>query len=218
MNVIYTAITRQYDSLKLHPSIEGVEFVAFCEVNQTIPGWKVRPLQGSFGDPVRDAKFYKVLSHKVFPEAQYSLWIDGPIQILEGFNWNKAIGFLGNQDLALFKHYIRRCAYTEAEVCDQRGLDKHDTIERQMRRYEEEGFPRDNGLTENCVILRRHTDSMAKINETWWDEICRGSKRDQLSLNYVLWKLGVGHSSFPGTILDNPFFLRHQHTRTKDAQ
>ncbi|MBU1260688.1 MAG: hypothetical protein KJ757_02245 [Planctomycetes bacterium] len=66
-----------------------------------------------------------------------------------------------------------------------------------------------NGLYEAGVILRRNTDRVSKIMEYWWLEYSQGAKRDQLSLPYVLWKLGVSISSMGKS---TPMFI-HRYLR-----
>ena len=66
-----------------------------------------------------------------------------------------------------------------------------------MQRYASEGFPRGAGLAEACVILRRHTAAVEAFGEAWWHEIRTGSHRDQLSFDYVAWKLGMRYATFP---------------------
>lgn len=47
------------------------------------------------------------------------------------------------------------------------------------------------GLTENNVIYRKHKDPRCiKVMEDWWYMVENYSRRDQLSLFYVLWKNG----------------------------
>lgn len=220
MNIIYTAITGQYDSLKPHPAVGDVRFIAFLDDHrrQSVEGWEVRSLTLTSTDPVRCAKRYKILAHEVVPEADYSLWVDGSIRIREGFDWDALVDtYLSSHDLALFRHYCRGCAYVEAEVCVLRGLDNRDIIRRQMQGYLVDGYPRDNGLVEASVVLRRHTPSVEVVNTAWWREISIGSRRDQLSLNYVLWKLGVGYQALPGSLQANVFFERlpHQVSRSR---
>ena len=58
-----------------------------------------------------------------------------------------------------------------------------------MSRYRDEGFPRQFGLYETNVVLRKHNEPLVgKVDVDWWREIDSGSRRDQLSLTYVLWK------------------------------
>ena len=59
-------------------------------------------------------------------------------------------------------------------------------IENQVNGYYTKGFPPNNGLATTMVILRRHNEKdCIELMENWWTEIQYGSRRDQLSFNYV---------------------------------
>lgn len=61
-----------------------------------------------------------------------------------------------------------------------------------MKLYIEEGFPEHYGLTENSIIYRNHnSDKIISIMDEWWQFIENYSKRDQLSLFYILWKNNI---------------------------
>ena len=52
------------------------------------------------------------------------------------------------------------------------------------------------------------------FNNAWWAEICRGSKRDQISLPVVVHKLGLKAKHITGSVRnDNPYFVRVPHER-----
>ena len=91
----------------------------------------------------------------------------------------------------------------EAEVCRSRRLDAARVIDRQTTRYRREGFPAGYGLNEAPVVLRRHTEAVKDFDRQWWQEICQGSCRNQLSLNYVRWKSGLPIAEFLLPIQDN---------------
>ena len=66
--------------------------------------------------------------------------------------------------------------------------DKHDaaTIRAQAVRYHAQGFPDHARLMENNVLVRRHnTPAMIELAQAWWEEIARGSRRDQLSFPFI---------------------------------
>jgi hypothetical protein len=216
MNVIYTAIAGNYDSLQPLPSVKNCQFIAFIDEPEkhSNEGWKTRKLISFHSDPVRNAKQYKVMSHEHLPEAAYSLWIDGNISIKEGFDLEAMIGnFLADHDLALFRHRQKRCSYHESRTCRKCLFDDPSVIDKQMDRYRSENFPENYGLTENRIILRRHTPLVARLNTTWWKEICNGSRRDQLSFMYSAWKTGTAFTTIPGNVGDNPFFELNKHRR-----
>lgn len=49
-----------------------------------------------------------------------------------------------------------------------------------------------------------------KLNNLWWDELTRGSKRDQLSFNYAAFRVGVPYNTLEvEDVYENPYFRRH---------
>ena len=215
--VIYTAITGDYDSLKEPPrtATHGVELVAFVDRNKPNRDtqWQRRIPHQGFTDQSRNAKIHKILSHIYFPDKTYSLWIDGSVTIKFSFSIERLISeYLADSDLALFKHYRRTCLYQEAGVALHRRLDDPTIIRRQIESYTRDGYPANAGLSECCVLLRRHTDAIKDFNEAWWEEIRRGSVRDQISFDYVARRCGLKYRYFPGSVEHpNALFGRGYH-------
>ena len=215
--VIYTAITGHYDTLKEQPAraTKGVELVAFVDENKATreTKWQRRIAHRGFADQKRNAKIHKILSHVYFPRKTYSLWIDGSVTINFPFPIEQLISeYLADCDLALFKHYRRTCVYQEAGVALHRRLDDPMTIHRQIETYTRNGYPANAGLSECCVLLRRHTDAIKEFNEAWWEEICRGSVRDQISFDCVARRCGLKYRYFPGSVEQpDSLFLRQFH-------
>ena len=215
--VVYTAITNStnnYDTLKRQKKDnDGTEFIAFLETPVPSDFWKFQQIHTKFDDPNRNAKIHKILPHIYFPDKEYSLWIDGSVTIRFPFSVSRlAEIYLADADIALFQHHERDCIYDEADVCIQRKLDNQAVILKQIKKYRSENYPAHNGLGECTVLLRRHTDKIKQFNEMWWYEICNGSRRDQISFNYVVRKLGLKVNYFPGDIKkENYLFSRHMH-------
>jgi len=215
MNIIYTAISGGYDILKPHPPVKGCRFMAFVDdpAKYVSQNWELKKLIPFHQNPTRNSRKYKVLAHTIIPEANYSLWIDGSIEIKKGFNLNQMIAaYLGNHDMALFKHPRRSCAYEEAQICANRKLDNPSVIDKQMSKYRSEGYPPNNGLVETMMLLRRHTPAIAIFEDIWWKEICKGSRRDQLSFGYAMWKTKISCALLSG----NPYrrnntFKKYRH-------
>jgi hypothetical protein len=218
--IVYTAISKGYDLLR-EPKVEAgpeTALVAFTDDPEGSRGWQLRSLHAGFEDPCRNAKIHKILPHLYFPDAAYSLWVDGSLGFRIRIPIEEWIAtYLANHDLAVFKHPVRNCIYAEADECIQIGADDPETIAQQMRKYRYEGYPRLAGLTESSVLLRRHTPRMKLLNEVWWDEISRHSRRDQLSFNYVAWKLSFTYATLPGAVDQNAFFERKAHLTPETA-
>jgi hypothetical protein len=58
------------------------------------------------------------------------------------------------------------------------------------------GYPKGKGLSETSAVLRKNTAKIVSFNEAWWSEISRGSRRDQLSFDFLVWKLGIKRRHF----------------------
>jgi hypothetical protein len=212
--VVYTAISGGYDRLREPPgaATADAEFVAFLEAPSRSRTWRWRPIHSGFQDPVRNAKIHKILPHVFFPDAAYSLWMDGSVSPRFAHSARRLIDlYLADHDIAVFRHGRRTCVYQEASHCLQPPLDEPDRIWEQVCRYTREGYPANAGLAECPVVLRRHTAAVRAFSEAWWNEIVRGSRRDQLSFPYVARKLAMAYATFPGTIEDNPLFRRGRH-------
>jgi len=83
----------------------------------------------------------------------------------------------------------------EAEFCLSRWPKL--PVKEQKDFYLSEGCPDNTGIFMGGLIVRRHTKAIARLNELWWEQITKFSQRDQLSLPYVLWKLGITPSILP---------------------
>lgn len=213
--VVYTAISKGYDWLKPVPPLwrAMARFVAFLEEPQSVLGWEIRSLHHGFNDPCRNAKIHKILPHRYFPDADFSLWVDGSVELKSQLPiqlWPEE--FLGKHDLAVFKHTFRRCIYVEGAWCIMQGYDDAFIIDQQMEKYFKQGFPRDSGLALCLVLFRRHCEKTKKFNEAWWREISAYSRRDQLSFNYTAQKQGLRFRYFPWKISHNPHFTLKRHT------
>ncbi len=56
------------------------------------------------------------------------------------------------------------------------------------------------------LVWRHNEPDVAGVMENWWSEIEQGSRRDQLSFNYVAWKNGLQFKIIEEDSRDNQFF------------
>ncbi len=216
--ITYTAILGGFPNTLCQPGKGagfGQDFVAFVDgsPDSLVPdfrdGWETRP-QDARDNPRRTARLLKVLAHKAFPHVEYTLWVDGCLTPLTPM-WQLVDRFLYNHDICVFEHLERGCVYRELEACIRMKKDDPAVMRDQVNRYREEGYPYNHGLGETTAVLRRHNKVTQAFNEAWWDEIKRGSMRDQLSFNYVCWKLGVEYATFEGNRVKSPHFRHRPH-------
>lgn len=235
--VIYTALFGDRDILWSSPSylLKGVKCVLFTERGRVERGlWTQgekygRPatvLRGTeklearpptfehrtvdmFSSPRRTARYYKTMSHKIFPDADVTIWLDANIRIL--VLYESAVSWLLGNDIAAFKHPQRNCVYEEIAACKLLKKGNRKNIERQERAYLNAGLPHKGGLLDTRCVIRRHTEKVKALNEMWWAEIEKFSERDQVALPYALWKQDMDISYIPGTSRRGQFFWFTEH-------
>jgi len=212
--VVYTAIFGDYDDLK-NQEIKSEKYDLYCftdNKNLKSKNFKIIYQKPTNQDSVRSAKIFKILPHKFLPQYEYSLWIDGSV-LIKNPDLNLLIEkYLNNSDSALFKHPDRDCIYDELEACIKLKKDEPAIMKKQIEKYRNENYPVHNGLAACTIILRRHNSKKIKeLGESWWNEIERGSKRDQLSFNYIAHRNNVKYQEIDGVLWDNNYFkiLKH---------
>lgn len=191
MNIIYTVITGNKDTLNEDINTRGAKAVCFTDDPKLkSKTWEIRQIPSLYKDVRRDSRTVKMLPHIFFPEAEYTLYVDG--NIISKVPMQRMIDeYLEDDDIAVFKHHTRDCLYDEADECERLGLDCVTVIKEHVARYREERFPKHKGLYQCGMILRRHTPKIKRLNEAWFAQYMTGCKRDQVSFPYVLEKEGV---------------------------
>ncbi|KAJ4975219.1 hypothetical protein NE237_000325 [Protea cynaroides] len=145
-------------------------------------------------DARRNGKVPKLLLHRIFPNARYSLWIDGklelvvdPYQILERFLWRK------NATFAISRHYRRFDVFEEAKANKAAGKYDNTSIDFQVEFYKREGLtpyteaklPITSDVPEGCVIIKEHIPITNLFTCLWFNEVDRFTSRDQISFSTV---------------------------------
>ncbi len=210
--VVYTAVVGDRDPLRPPAHVaEEVDYVCFTDrVDRPNAGWTLRKIEWVDRDPIRTARKYKLLPHHYLDEYQYSLWLDANI-IPACDPWTLVEQFGSDADLVLHEHPHRRCAYDEAAMCIAMHKELIGTLRNQSQSYEREGLPRDYGLFETGVLLRKNSEAVRALNERWWEEIVKHSSRDQISLPFALMKSQVAVATFPFELRDNSYLTYHHH-------
>lgn len=218
--VIYTCVVGNIDQL-VNPKqkVDGWDYICFSNdlvVNSKNSDWQIIPIPYTHSNKRRLSRYVKLLPHHVLQKYEYSLWIDANIQIVDTdffFRIDELIKM--NCEIALFPHYLRNCIYKEAEVCISLGKDSVLNIMPFLNKLENEGYPQNNGLFENGVMLRNHNnEKISRLNNEWWNIYLNYSERDQLSLVYLFWKYGINCLPiYPkgNSVRNTPFFMIESH-------
>jgi hypothetical protein len=164
----------------------------------------------------------KILAHRFLPpEYDVSIYVDGNMQVRGDVRVLCNEG-LTTADAAFFDHaknqdFSRDCIYDEADALQElnaKGKQKEEPekIRMQVEVYRREGYPAHHGLVTGMVIARRHNEpDVTAVMEAWWHEVVTRTKRDQLSFNYVAWKMGFRFAYLDGDSTDNRYVLRKSH-------
>ena len=205
--VMYTCITGGYDSVSRIACPSAVcldcDYVCFTDSERDVKTgrigvWSIRPLSFDRLDNTRNNRWHKTHPHLLFPEYEGSIYIDANINILK----TEFVDTMRSspRKMAIPKHPLRNCIYDEYANAFAEFMDSPKAMWQELRMIRRSGMPRHYGLTENNILYRKHGDAeVIAIMEEWWDTISRYSRRDQLSLAWILWKHGISMSavSFP---------------------
>ncbi len=218
--VVYTAIFGTKAGLIKQPKFSDVDYVCFTD-NETLKSklWDVRLVKGQIdGDPTRNNRYYKINPHKVFPKYDISIYVDGNFLII-GDVISLIKSSLKDNDMSCFNHSQttsdkRDCIYDEYEAILRMGEEKGDYKDdpdimlKQINTFKKEGYPKNNGLIVGGVLIRRHhKPKVVGTMDDWWQILLTGSKRDQLSFNYVAWKNNFQYKLLNGDArYGNPWF------------
>jgi hypothetical protein len=202
---VYTAIFGGYDELKAAPAApEGVDCICFTDdAGMHALGWEMR-VEPQGGDPRMIAKRYKVLSHRVLPAYDETLWIDGSFRCTSERFVVEALGYLEREPLALFPHPDRSSILDEAEACTRIPKYAVQPILAQVESYRATGYE-DTRLFASGIVARKNVAPVARLNERWWEENCRWSTQCQLSLPFVLAELVLTPALFPYDLWSSPW-------------
>lgn len=187
---IYTAITGNYDELKEPDFIsDKIKYVCFTNSEGLKSDiWDIRYVDDEGLDNAMLARKIKILPNEYMDiDVDVDLcWVDGKFRILDDLRVYVR-NYRRKESMLLFPHFERR------NICDEmvaltkiKPEIKKDAI-LQTANYLMRGFADDYGLFDTGCIYRDYSDTnLKKIMSEWWNELCKYTVRDQLSLPYVL--------------------------------
>lgn len=216
---VYTCLTGNYDILRdpFHPDlVHQADFFCFTDNDIQSDIFQRVPLPTNFSDPILNSRYPKINAHEVLPDYTYTLYLDANLMLITDDLKKYISGALEGFDLAKFKHNSRDCLYEEAKICLARKLDSKKRINQQINRYRKLGFPEKYGLGCNAVIIRKNRSSdIVQFNRLWWDEYQKGSRRDQLSFDFVRWKTNLNVNHIHQLWSNNGLVIRFNHHKPK---
>ncbi len=135
------------------------------------------------GNKLLSARFYKTCPQILFPDADWTIWIDANVWLHKSPEWfiYKTRTHTHNTGYGLFAHYFRDNAWQEYDAeLEFNFEDDVNRLKRTMDRYYNRMVSKH--LSQDFIFVRKNTPENTIRNNAWWSEICWGSRRDQLSL------------------------------------
>ena len=206
---VYTAIFGGYDVLASPPYPNGVDHVAFTDAAGSAPApWRERMVAPPHSDPRKAARYYFARSCRVLPEYEITIMHGGNVAL--SVPPEALLRYVRKTPIAAFLHPHRDNVYDEPEACVALGKDVPENMAEQVERYREEGFP-GTSFSACILLVRRNTPEVQAFEDLWWQEIFKGSARDQLSFDYARWKTGLPITYIPGDCFNSPYLSRRPH-------
>lgn len=197
---VYTCILGNYDSLN-EPLFKSdyCDFYAFTDFKiGSNSEWKrvdvelYRAEAGGVLDNSYMNRWIKMHPHLLFPNYDYSLYVDGNVVVVSDVIPLLIKLIQENNFISIHQHWSRAFLETEARAIKAKKNIDINLLDKQIREYQANGYHDEIPLLEATIILRKHTDIRCiNVMANWWEEFNRFIPRDQISLPYVLWKNGI---------------------------
>lgn len=225
--VLYACTNLAYDQIFTPVAMTpGVDFVLFADRRpRFVRGWQWRPYPPEVAglSPTMTNRFAKFFPHRLFPGAEISIYVDANTLMLADLTPLIAEFQASGADIGLFPHKQRFDIYEELAFARKVGkVPAADAArgEAQIAFYRAEGLPDDHLFTENAIIFRRHgpggagNPALEAAMDLWWEQMQTYTRRDQLSLPYVLFRTGLRTKVWDWNYkFPNPYFRRYLHRR-----
>lgn len=189
--LLYTVVTGDYDNLNEIPEpLRNWDYVCFTD-NPVLHSrtWRIEPLMdGRDLDPVRLSRYYKINNHLVDSEYLLSIYVDANMRIRGNLDHFLTSALPPDKSLGLMLHPFHASLVEEVELCVTTGKEDESLLREQFRYYtEDKGFadhlPH---ITARLIIRRSGDGAVQKLMETWFTQLLRWSRRDQVAFNYAL--------------------------------
>jgi hypothetical protein len=209
--VVYTALIGEYEALNEQPtaSESDIDFVCFTDNPTAVSdSWQIRLVEPRFPlDAIRSARYLKVKGPELLSDYDESLWIDNSV-LLRAAPGTILDEWLATTDAAIPVHSYRTSVLGEFDTVAAQGYDDPARVYEQLIHYSSTS---EKVLGEvpywTALLARRHTPAVLETMALWFDQILRYSRRDQLSINYVVDRTNLAVTPI---VIDNWSSVWHQ--------
>ena len=200
---VYTCIIpNNYTVLKppifVNPDRDEVHYWAILDesLGGIDPWWEMIIKRDESLTPRQDLQQYKMYSHRLLPEYDYTIWVDGNTRLkvdpLELVRLLKASG----KNVLFGVHPWRTCSYEEGKVCAGFASQDNEAIEKQLAKYKQQGLPENFGLAASTFFVRDNKEEFTNnFFDMWYKEtmLLGNSPRNQISFGYAAFKANLNY-------------------------
>ena len=198
---VYTAITGNYDFVReIGVKVPDFDYILFTDNKELVSNtWDVRYINNPDElDTVRLARQIKLQYWKYIPEYDFSVWVDGNVEVCGNIKDFLKTLPLDISDILVSKHPHRNTILQEANTCLQLKKESKDNLIKQINKYKGENMPIGKiPLAETGVLVRTHTKKIQKFCDFWFKQIIENTTRDQIAFPYTCWKNPLALFLFP---------------------
>ena len=221
MITVYTCIAGNYDVLVPQPKFPNVDYVCFAETERPYKykNWSVVPFispKDLKNSPLIN-RFHKILCFNEFDHGNFSIYIDGNVKLETNPQDFVKILKKNNLTIGAFKHPQRNSIFEEFEACLEQKKISEDEIRRAQELFLEmkkEGYEQKGNLTANYILVRKKDDKqLVSAMQDWWEIVLNKIGRDQLSMQYVLWKNDIEVLEMDDFLVPSKTFSQIPHGR-----
>lgn len=192
---VYTCLINDYDEVIEHKYVseQWDLFVLTDNTNKNYGRAKCLDIKeylpSEITDFTRQNRFCKLHPHLIFPDYRYSIYYDANTFFVSDIS--EVVDSLPKTRMAVASRLFIDDIYEESLRLINAKRDNAEVISEQMKQYWLQGMPSHFGQYWNYVLVREHNNPICvNLMEEWWNEMEKYSKRDQLSLPYIIWKNG----------------------------
>lgn len=193
---IYTCVIGDYDNLQMPLlNFENVDYYLFTDNVEKYAKYssiyKIVLISQEIlnkGNIIAN-RYLKFHPSEFLQDYEYTMYFDGNVRVISDVRtFIKAIN--KKTGIAMHIHRERNCIYDEIKACILLRRGNKLKLQRQMEKYQKEGFPTKYGMNEATIIVcDNHSKVCKKLLNAWYNEfLLSDSLRDQIAWPYVLWK------------------------------
>ena len=198
---VYTAnIGNNIEVKDLKVTEPNIDYFYFTDKPIKLKKWKIQYIQNTYENTKISsknrilAKRIKMLFWERLKEYDWVVWVDAECLPNFSIGLREYIEKIpSNIDVCFNTHPDRECTYNEIDTVKKYNLDDAQQLDQWEKKLIKEKFPKNYGLSDSCKIIWRYNfrNIPRKKIEKWFNLSTNKFRRDQITLNYLIWKYNI---------------------------